>query len=181
MLEDKVLISRLKHGSESAFRRIYEKHKNYLLTVAVALLNDVDLAEDVVHSTFVAFVESIDAFELTGSLKKYVGICVANRARNLNKAKRPLQTTTYAILSPALDRCDPERSSVLSEELQRVNDVISCLPYGQREVLILRLKAGLKFREIALLQNESINTVQSKYRYAIGKLRSLLNDDEVTR
>ena len=46
MLEDKLLIRKFKRGSETAFVRIYEKYKNYLLTLATALLNDVSIAED---------------------------------------------------------------------------------------------------------------------------------------
>jgi RNA polymerase sigma factor (sigma-70 family) len=181
MLEDKLLIRKFKCGSETAFRGIYEKYKNYLLTVATALLNDVDAAEDIVHSVFVAFAESIDEFQLSGSLKRYLSICVVNRARNLNKAKQPLDVTARKRAHRVSKSYEPERSAMLSEDLQRINDAISLLPYGQREVLMLRLKGGMKFKDIAHLQNESINTVQSKYRYGLNKLRSLLDDDEVAQ
>ncbi len=76
MLEDKLLILRAKRGSERAFNRIYTKYKNYLLTVAIALLNDVSVAEDSVHDVFVSFAKSISEFELTGSLKHYLAVCV---------------------------------------------------------------------------------------------------------
>lgn len=187
MLEDKMLIRQFKCGSEDAFGGIYDKYKNYLLTVATALLNNVDAAEDVVHSVFIAFAESIDEFELSGSLKRYLAICVANRARNLNKAKakakskQPLGMTVDRSEYIASASSEPEQSAILSEDLRRINDAISRLPYDQREVVILRLTGGMKFKEIAHLQNESINTVQSKYRYGIQKLRSLLDDKEVTQ
>ena len=90
MLEDKLLIRRFKRGSESAFNRIYKKYKNYLLTLATALLYDVSAAEDVVHDVFVSFAKSMEDFELTGSLKRYLAVCVTNRARNINKANKPL-------------------------------------------------------------------------------------------
>jgi len=48
------------------------------------------------------------------------------------------------------------------------------LPVEQREVITLHLHAGLTFREIALQLGLSINTVQSRYRYGIEKLRTLL-------
>ena len=53
------------------------------------------------------------------------------------------------------------------------------LPYDQREAVILHLQAGMKFREIANSQNVSINTIQSRYRYGLERLRSLL-DGKVT-
>jgi len=51
------------------------------------------------------------------------------------------------------------------------------LPYAQREVVVLHVQGGMKFRAIAKSQNASINTVQSRYRYGLDKLRSLLNGE----
>jgi hypothetical protein len=71
MLEDKILVFRFNCGNKKALRRIYEKYKNDLLGLAVALLNDVSLAEDVVHDVFVSFAKSVGAFNLTGSLNRH--------------------------------------------------------------------------------------------------------------
>jgi RNA polymerase sigma-70 factor (ECF subfamily) len=184
MLEDKLLIRQFKYGSEDAFHSIYEKHKNYMLTVATALLNDTDAAEDIVHSVFMDFAESIDEFELTGSLKRYLGICVANSARNANKSmarrKQRLEAATKRSKQVPSDVSEPERLAILSEEKRRICYALSRMPYDQREVVVLRLTGGMKFKEIAHLRNESINTIQSKYRYGLNKLR-LLFDGEVTQ
>ena len=51
------------------------------------------------------------------------------------------------------------------------------LPYEQREVVILHLRAGMKFRQIAKLQDISINTIKGRYRYGLDKLRSILNGE----
>jgi DNA-directed RNA polymerase specialized sigma24 family protein len=47
--------------------------------------------------------------------------------------------------------------------------------YEQREVVLLRLQSGLRFRAIAQLQGVSINTVQGRYRYGLDRLRTLLD------
>ena len=51
------------------------------------------------------------------------------------------------------------------------------LPYEQKEVVMLHLHGGMMFKHIAKSQHVSINTVQSRYRYALDKLRSLLNGE----
>jgi len=51
------------------------------------------------------------------------------------------------------------------------------LPYEQREVVILHLRAGMRFREIARLQGISVNTIKGRYRYGLDKLRSILNGE----
>jgi len=48
------------------------------------------------------------------------------------------------------------------------------LPYEQRETITLHLHGGLTFREIAEHQDVSINTAQSRYRYGLDRLRSIL-------
>ena len=88
MLEDRYLILRFNRGDRSVLHRIYDKYKDDLVTLAAALLMDVSLAEDVVHDVFIAFLDSAERFRLTGSLKGYLATCVANRARNVNKAAR---------------------------------------------------------------------------------------------
>ena len=56
MLEDNLLVWRLRHGDREAFRQIYEKYKDELLTMATSLLNEADEAEDALHEVFVFFV-----------------------------------------------------------------------------------------------------------------------------
>jgi len=72
MLEDSVLVWKIKHGNSNALCRIYEKYKRDMLSLANALLHDLNAAEDVVHDVFVSFVQSADEFKLTGSLKGYL-------------------------------------------------------------------------------------------------------------
>ncbi len=86
-MENKLLVLRCKRGSTEALGRIYEKYKTDMLVLAMALLNNTSAAEDVVHDVFLSFVLNIEKFGLTGSLKGYLLTCLANRARNVNKAK----------------------------------------------------------------------------------------------
>ena len=179
MLEDKLLVWRFKRGCEQAACRIYEKYKDYLLTLATALLSDSSAAEDAVHDVFVSFAEGIGSFELNGSLKHYLAVCVLNRARNMSKARGQHTVGLDEAEQVVSESMRPDHLVVHSEESQRLEDKLNVLPYEQREVVVLHLKAGMKFREIAELQGTSINTIQSRYRYGLEKLRSLL-DEEVT-
>jgi RNA polymerase sigma-70 factor (ECF subfamily) len=180
MIEDELLKWRFKCGSRNALCRIYEKYEDYLLTLAMALLNDVNVAEDVIHDVFVSFAKSAENFRLRGSLKSYLATCVTNRVRDqIRRNKRqPAELNEAGLISSDSER--PDRQVSQSEELQRLNNAIAQLPYEQREAIILRLKAGMKFREIAKLQRVSVNTIQGRYRYGLNKLRSIL-DGEVKK
>ena len=177
MLEDKLLVLRFNRGSQEALQVIYEKYKDDLVTLAAALLIDVNLAEDVVHDVFVSFIESTQKFRLTGSLKGYLATCVANNARNKIKTDKRHQTANKEEVEQLEPSSNPENHAIFGEELRQLSNALEQLPFEQREVLILHSYSGLKFRAIAREQRVSINTVQGRYRYAMDKLRSMLNSE----
>lgn len=178
VLEDRLLVWRLRRGNAEALRRIYEKHRDDLLRLAVSLSNDPAAAEDIVHDVFASFIRQARQFRLTGSLRAYLAACVANRARNVNRAMR---TRRAASLDEAADAmCDavrPEQWLVCSEELQQIAGALATLPCEQREAITLHLQAGMKFRQIAEFQRVPLKTAISRYRCGLIKLRTLLNGE----
>ena len=174
-MEDRLLVLRCKRGCGKSLTRIYEKYRRDMLFLAVALLNDASAAEDVVHDVFVGFVEGIPGFRLTGQLKGYLLTCVANRARNRNVSESRSLRSNGAQTAES-----PDVRVQLDEQVVRVERALAELPYEQREVLALRVYGDMRFREIARELQVSINTVQGRYRYAMQKLRGLL-DDEVSQ
>ena len=178
MFEDKLFIWKINRGNRNVLRGIYEKYKDDLVTLAAALLNDVSSAEDVVHDVFVSFIKTSHRFRLTGSLKGYLATCVANSARNKNKANQRCNNIALDEADPtAAGSNNPEFRAIFGEQLRQLSWALGQLPYEQREVLILHTYSGLKFKAIAVQQNVSINTVQGRYRYALDKLRSMLNGE----
>ena len=175
MLEDTLLILKFKHGSTDALRRIYEKYKDELLALAVALSNDRTTAEDALHDIFVSFSQYAGKLRLRTSLKSYLASCIANRVRNLKHAESQ-RTTKFKLEEDLSKDCDgPDRQVMSAELCRRIQKAMAQLPYDQREVIILHLQSGMRFRAIAESLNISINTIQSRYRYGLDKLRSLLD------
>jgi len=181
MFEDRLLIWKLKGGSTDALRRLYEKYSGYLVTVAANLLPDKAAAEDVVQDVFVRFVEDAGHFRLKGSLKAYLAVCAANRSRDLlRKAKRQCASSLEAAEQKAANIEAPVQLAERSEELLRLAGALGQLADEQREAVVLRIHAGLKFKHIAACQQISVKTAISRYRYGIERLRSLMNG-EVTK
>ena len=178
MIEDKLLIYKFKQGNRSALQRIYEKYRGYLLTLATALLKDVNAAEDVVHDVFCKFIESREKSKLAGSLKSFLGTCVVNLARDKLRARRSQPSELDEAAATALDTNGPQHHAIFGEQARNLNDAIAQLSYEQQEVIMLHLRGGMKFREIAGLQGVSINTAKSRYRYGLQKLRTFLSDEE---
>ncbi len=180
MLEDKWLVWKFKHGSCDALRLIYEKYKIDLLALAIALSNDKKSAEDIVHDVFVAFAQLASKFKLRDNLKSYLSTSVVNRVRNSSRTKANLTLDLEGVEIAAPDSDRPDMLVMSREESQQVGSALAELPYQQREIIILHLQSGLKFKEIANAQHVSVNTIQSRYRYGLNKLRSIL-DGEVEK
>ncbi len=178
MLEDRLLLWRFKHGGRDAFRLIYEKYAADLLTLAANLLGDTNSAEDAVQDVFISFAKSVGQFRLRGSLKGYLATCVANRARDYSRRTKSRQNVAAnKIVRATAHSRGPLQSAIQGEQLEKLSGAMTQLPYEQREAVLLRLQADLRFRQIAQLQQTSTKTAQSRYRYGLDKLRSALNGE----
>jgi RNA polymerase sigma-70 factor (ECF subfamily) len=177
-VEDRILVWRLHGGDATALSRVYEKYRTDLLRLAASMLGDAGAAEDIVQDVFVRFAGSARTFRLTGSLKGYLATCVANAARNRIKANQRRRTTDlHEAVALAAENTNPEQWLISSERFRLVSRAMVELPPEQREVVTMHLYGDLPFREIAEWQQASIKTVQSRYRYALDKLRILLNGE----
>ena len=177
MLEDKLLVLKCRHGNKDAMCGIYDKYKDYLLTLAKGFLGEQATAEDIVHDVFVSFARSVRRLKLTGTLRGYLATCVRNLALDRIR-KSTLNAKIMDSINPvALCQDNPVEYIIETEEIIRLRQALNQIPYEQRETVILHLKGGLKFREIARLQGASVSTIHGRYRYGLDKLRSVLNSE----
>jgi RNA polymerase sigma-70 factor (ECF subfamily) len=176
MLEDEWLKWKLRRGSREALARVYEKYIDAMLTLAMGLLGRRAAAEDVVQDVFLSFARSAKDLRARGSLRSYLATCVLNRVRD-SRRQRQRQARRDAGLGAPAEAPSPDRAAILVEQAAWLNQAVAELPDEQREVVLLRLKANLKFRDIARLQQTSINTVLGRYRYGLDRLRSQLNGE----
>jgi RNA polymerase sigma factor (sigma-70 family) len=177
MLEDEWLKWQFRRGSRTALARIYEKYLDPMLTLAMGLLNNTAEAEDVVHDVFVSFAKSAPNFALRGSLSGYLATSVVNRVRDHQRRLRRQASSREAEPRIPNRSVEPDQMVLFNEEAARLNEAVAQLPEDQREVVVLRLTAGMKFQDIAKLQQASTNTVQGRYRYGLTRLRALLNGE----
>ena len=175
-MEDRRLIHRCKRGDRDAFRRLYEKYRDLLFKVAIALLRDTHAAEDVVQDIFVKFAENIGHFQLTGSLKAYLSVCVANRAKNILRLEKKNCNLDEENPEPSSNP-RPEQQIICNEELRLLSEAMEQLPFQQRQIIALRHYSRMRFTMIAQSLEISSNTVKSRYRYGMNKLRQRLNDE----
>jgi len=179
MLEDELLKWKLRRGSKEALAQVYEKYIDSMLTLAMSLLNNRSAAEDVVQDVFLSFARSAKGLKPSGNLRSYLMTGVLNRVRDHHRrlGRRALPWDAVEPAEPACESAGPEQAAMLAEGTARLSSAIAGLPEEQREVVLLRLKANLKFRDIAKLQGTSTSTVLGRYRYGLDRLRVMLNSE----
>ncbi len=174
---DRVLLNKAARGCKDSLRRIYEAHKDHLLTLARSLTGSRNAAEDIVHDVFVALAGSLPKRRVKTSLRGYLSVSVCNRVRDLARTEIRQRRDEAAVRRAPEDMTAPDACAAEIELTERLDGALEQVPLDQREVLLLRTQAGLSFKEIARHQGIPVNTAQGRYRYGIDKLRSLLNSE----
>jgi RNA polymerase sigma-70 factor, ECF subfamily len=175
-MEDLLLLWRFKRGDSEALEAIYEKYADQMLAVAAGVLGDVNPAYDVVHDVFVSLAGSADKVRLAGSLKSFLVTCVVNAARSrIRTEKRHDQKLQDIRQGDSAD--DPAEMVITDEQARRLVACMGQLPQEQREIIVMHIRGGMTFKEISRELQVSINTVQSRYRYGVEKLRSMLDGE----
>ena len=179
MLDDKKLIRSIKDDGRDALRQVYECYRADMLALAMTFTGNQSTAEDIVHDVFVRFAGNITSLKIRTSLKGYLLTSVANQARNILRKKSEIPIGDENEIT-GNERCGPDNTIEQDETKKEIDKALGQLPDEQKEIIILHLQGGLKFTEIAREKKVSVNTVKSRYRYALEKMRSQL-DCEVLR
>lgn len=175
MADEQAWIRGLRNGEAEALRAVYAAYKDELFSLALVLGRDRALAEDALQDVFVDLARKGHTLKIRDNLKRYLATCVANRVRAAFRRKRPDVSWVEDSLSE--DRHSPEAHLTQQESAVQISAALATLPLEQREVVVLHLHSDLTFKAIAHMQDVSINTVQSRYRYGLTKLRTLLNGE----
>lgn len=161
----------LAEGRPEAIGAIYDRFGSTLFRVAVSLVGSRTDAEDAVQEVFVGLLRSRARNPQIESLRAYLFTSLRHAVLRIAERRRhecPAPSQEFLDLTaPAPSVLDTERSVRLERGLQS-------LPADQRELIALKIDGGLTFAEIALILAISPNTAASRYRYALEKLRAVL-------
>jgi RNA polymerase sigma-70 factor (ECF subfamily) len=146
---------------------LYDQYAAALYRYAVMILTDSFAASDAVHQVFLRIAGRPAVHIQSG--ERYLRRAVRNECYSALRRRRNEGASDNQALLETVAGAE-ERP----EERLAIEAAIRTLPVEQREVLHLKVFEGMTFQEISDQLGESINTVASRYRYAIEKLRGQL-------
>ncbi len=181
---DAELMARLAAGQIAALEAVYDRYSALVFSVSLRILNDRQLAEDVVQEVFLRLWRSPTSYDPErGRFISWLMSVTRNRAldeqrrrsRRLRVEERDDEPGREVV---AHDAEDPQASAVLDEERRVVREAIACLPAEQRRVLELAYFRGLTQVEIAGETGDPLGTVKTRIRLGVRKLREALKEYE---
>ena len=172
-VSDEMLMLAYAGGDAGAFERLYRRHK------------------DALYRYFLRHVDAADAGELYQDVWKNL-----IQARSRYRSDAPFAAWLYRIahnrlvdhwrrvrpqdeLSDQLAQADSDRPDVQAEradDARRLLAALALLPAEQREIIVLREERDLTLEQIAEIQGVGRETVKSRLRYALAKLREVFHD-----
>lgn len=169
------LLLALRVGDREAFRLVYERYKGDVLALLVTMLGRQDGAWDLLHDVFVSFAGRAGSLPPDSNLKGYLLTAAANRARDHLTRRRELPANSE-MERRGLTAAHNEPWAIASrrEDADGLRQALLDLPDEQRITVALHIYGGLTLKEIAEREGVSENTTQSRYRYALEKLRRCL-------
>ncbi|MEN8241860.1 MAG: RNA polymerase sigma factor [Chloroflexota bacterium] len=169
---DATLVQLAVNGNQEAFNHLYERYFTQVYNRVSYLIPTEDI-DDVTQEVLIAMLQSLKSFRGDAKFGTWLRVITNRHIANYYRKNKnslndgPLDAESYRLKSP---------QNISESGLNRVfiQRGLSALPDHYREILLLRFAEGLKFQEIANVQEKSLDATKSLFRRAISALRDQL-------
>jgi len=162
----------------SEVERVYDEYADDLYKYALMILADHGAAEDAVQQVFVKMMKMRNNILQIESFGSYLKMAVRNECYEIiKKHNRFKKWLTKMSNGPIIESLDKENTN--EEERELLQRAIKELPTEQREVLCMKIFENKTFSEIGEIIGVPMNTIASRYRYAMDKLKQIIFSNNV--
>jgi RNA polymerase sigma-70 factor (ECF subfamily) len=180
---DETLMMRYREGDLDAFRELYRRHSQGLYRFIAWHAPVEDWAAEVAQDAWASLHKAAERYEPSAGFRTYLYQIARNRLIDLMRQHRPvLESELGDSDAPVLEHLDaqtrtaesPESHVEARQQSDRLHAAIRTLPNEQKEALVLQQFSGMSLEDIALVTGAAVETVKSRLRYAMQKLRAEL-------
>ena len=171
----------------SAFHRLYTRYERQLFFYINSMIRHKETSEDIFQEVWAIVIAKLPKFAFKGAFKNWLYTIAHNKV--IDYARKAKHVNAVSLSDPFNEESNMTFEDIIAdpapdiiqqissrELLEKVKNVVSVLPEEQKNVFLLRCDAGLKFKEIAEMTGESINTVLGRMHYAIKRIRNELQN-----
>lgn len=176
---DEALMLAYAGGDAAAFEQLYARHRGPLYRFLLRQVRDAALADEFFQDVWQRVIAAREGWKPEAAFGAWLFRIAHNRLGDHWRAQQhrppaPIDAEERAARVPDPDT--PERQLGEFEQRRRLQLALAELPDGQRVVLQLRLEQELTLEEIGEITGVGRETVKSRLRYAMDKLRARLNE-----
>ena len=163
-------------GDADAFEELYHRNKAPLYRYFLRQLSQVALAEEFTHEVWLRVIRSRESYTPKAKFTTYLFQIAHNylvdhfrKTSNVNEVNiedNENEAQGDSVANDPASNIDREKCKALLLSLIRE------LPSEQKEVFLLKEEGNLSIEEIAQVVNENVETVKSRMRYALKKLKN---------
>lgn len=178
---DESLMLRYRDGDAGAFEVLYRRHRAGLYRFCLRMCGSPARAEEVFQDAWLNLIQARGRYRVEARFRTFLYQIARNRMLDLlrqdGRAPLPLDDGAGLAVADTLESSPSERPDAWLERRQAVEGVaavLDTLPPAQREAFLLHEEGELTLDEIAALTGVGRETVKSRVRYALARLRAVL-------
>ena len=181
-LNDTALMLRYQEGDMAAFEELYGRHRGPLFRFLVRQIGNQQHAEDVFQEVWSRIIRNRANYRPTAKFTTYIYLiarnCAVDHYRQTGKHRDVVSADDDGVAEPVAIAGNPLVAANNSDIRAALSAALHELPAEQREAFLLREESGLSLDEIASVAGVGRETVKSRLRYALVKLRQCLPQPE---
>lgn len=180
-MTDDALLAGLSAGGPDVGLAFVRRFQRQVYGVALAVVGDPALAEDVAQQAFIRAWKAAPAFDARrGSVRTWLTTIAHNLAIDATRGRKatPLDPSDLVRLMGAGTE-EPETWSIKEESATELRRAIGDLPAEQARAIVMAGVYGLTAQEVAEAEGIPLGTAKTRIRSAMSKLRAALSPSEV--
>ena len=172
-------------GDAAAFDALYARHRGGLYRYLIRQCGQSGIADELFQEIWLSAVRARSSYVPSAKFTTWLYRIAHNRLIDHWRATGQVELVAAGssdddddILAtiPGARNDEPDVRAGAREISLRLRAALAALPPAQREVFLLHQEGGLELSEIAELTGAGVETVKSRLRYALAKLRAELGD-----
>ncbi len=178
---DERLMLAYRNGEAAAFERLYGRYRTRLYRHLAHQCGDARLAEDLYQDVWQKVISARKQYEPLAKFSTWIFRIAHHRLidhyrRHSRDVAASYEDDSDPDEAPAPAHQNPARLAESQEIASLFAAALQSLPESQREVFLMSEEGGLSLDEIAAATATGRETVKSRLRYAVSKLRLSLQD-----
>jgi RNA polymerase sigma-70 factor (ECF subfamily) len=179
--KEKKLLEQVAHGSETAFRLLYDIQHQRIYSFALFLTHSEVLAEEVTQEIFIKIWNHRTELSEIRQFDAWLKTLVRNQCYTFLNRLAKERLILQEINEQNTEGSNFTEENILFSDYSRLlQQLLDRLPEQQRKVFILSRHEGIKHEEIARQMGLSINTIKSHMKAALRNIRHILGSQALS-